>query len=310
MPGMSFAPEFAAPRMPPIWRGEGVAEDAPVATPRGHVAAGALHVGDQVLATDGGTLRLVELRREALAGIAFQRLGMVAPVRLAQGALGLGRPRQDLVLGPAQTVRLGGVAVPADLLLDGVTATRVVADVRLVAPAFDREAAWLAGGVALGGAAETRAEALAEALLHLPRPAGRLEGHVDFADRAGVLGWARDSARPQGVVVLEVVADGQVIARVPADQPRPDLEREGLGEAQARHGFAVRFPRPLAAGRAWLLEVRRAGSGVPLPGSPVLVDSAGSEPLRFDTALAALPERAAEALAWTADRAVAARFRQ
>lgn len=310
MPGMSFAPVFAAPRSSPIWRGEGVAAEAQVATPRGPVPAAALRVGDEVLAADGGTLRVAALRYEALAGIAFARLGMVAPVRLAPGALGLGRPRQALVLGPAQPVRLGGAALPADLLLDGVTATRVVEDVRLVAPVFDRAGAWLAGGLALGGAAETRPDAVAEALLHLPRPAGRLEGHVDFADRARVLGWARDAARPQGVVVLEVVADGQVIARAPADRPRPDLVQEGLGEAQARHGFALRFPRPLSAGRAWLLEVRRAGSGTMLPGSPVLVDGAGGEALRIDTALAAWPERAAEALARVADRAVAARFRQ
>jgi len=207
-----------------------------------------------------------------------------------------------------QTVRLGGAAVPADLLLDGMTATRELADIILVAPGFDREATWLAAGLALGGPAETRPDALAEALLHLPRPPGPLEGHVDFADRATVLGWARDTARPQGVVVLEVVTDGQVIARVPADQPRPDLAREGLGEAQARHGFAVRLPRPLAARRPWLLEVRRADGGAPLPGSPVLIDGAGAAPLRFDTALAALPDSAAEALAAAADRAIAARF--
>jgi hypothetical protein len=310
MPAMSFAPAFAAPRTSPIWRGEGVSADARVATPRGPVPVSALRVGDDVLAADGGTLRVVALRCEPLAGIAFRRLGMVAPVRLASGALGLGRPRQELVLGPAQPVRLGGVALPADLLLDGVTATRVEEDVRLVAPVFDRAGAWLAGGLALGGPAETRPDAVAEALLHLSRPAGRLEGHVDFADRAGVLGWARDAARPQGVVVLEVVADGQVIARAPADRPRPDLVREGLGAAQARHGFALRFPRPLASGRAWLLEVRRAGSGMTLPGSPVLVDGAGGEALRFDTALAALPAQAAEMLAQVTDRAVAARFRQ
>jgi hypothetical protein len=314
---MSFAPDLAAPAAPPGWRGEGVAEDVPVATPRGMVPAGALAAGDAVLGPGGAVLRVAQLRREAMAGEAFRRLGLPAPVRIKAGALGLGRPLADIVLGPAQPVRLGGAAVPAELLVDGGAVRRVVADARLVAPIFAGAGphGWRAGGLVLAGAATRDPAGRAAALMSLPRPAGTLEGHVDFADRAGVLGWARDADRPEAVVALEVVAlddPTRVLARLAADRPRPDLVRAGLsapGEGLARHGFAARFATPLPAGRPWLLAVRRAGGEAMLPGCPLLVDGAGGTAEGFDLALAGLDAAAAPFLAALAARAVAARLR-
>jgi hypothetical protein len=314
---MSFAPDLAAPAAPPGWRGEGVAEDVPVATPRGMVPAGALAPGDAVLGVGGAVLRVASLRREAMAGEAFRRLGLPAPVRIMAGALGLGPPRADVVLGPAQAVRLGGAAVAAELLVDGGAVRRVAADARLVAPRFEGAGThgWRAGGLVLADAPSLDGAARAAALMALPRPSGPLEGYVEFADRFGVLGWARDASRPEAVVAVEVVAldtADRVLARVAADRPRPDLVRGGVaapGEGLARHGFAARFATPLPAGRAWLLAVRRAGGEAMLPGCPVLVDGAGSTPEGFALALAAVDSDAAPFLAGLAARAAAARLR-
>jgi hypothetical protein len=240
-----------------------------------------------------------------------------------------------VVLGPAQAVRIGGAAVAAELLVDGGAVRRVAVDARLVAPRFEGVGprAWRAGGMVLAEAASRDEAARAAALMALPRPNGALEGFVEFADRFGVLGWARDADRPEAAVALEVVAldapgaakaldapgaaraldaPDRVLARVAADRPRPDLVRGGVaapGEGLARHGFAARFATPLPAGRPWLLAVRRAGAAAMLPGCPVLVDVAGSSTEEFALALAVLEAEAAPFLAGLAARAAAARLR-
>lgn len=300
---IAFAPGFAAPRHPLLWSGEGFAAATPVATPDGPVPAERLRPGAKVLGEGGRVLTLTALRRVALPAAMFRRLGLALPVQVAAGALGPGMPAVPLLLGPAQRIRLAGGWIAADRLVDGLAVRRLSRGVQMVLPGLGG-GALLAAGLLLApadGAAMPShrgvtivAEVLRRQADAAGVPAGALEGFVDHADRRGLVGWARDPAVPERVVALEVVAGGTVVATALADRPRPDLVRDGPGGREARYGFAVRLDAPLPATRPWLVEVRRAGGGATLPGTPLLLDAATAEPERFDLALAGLGEGEAE----------------
>jgi hypothetical protein len=289
----AFSPRFAAPPHPPLWSGEGVGAEMTVATPQGLVAAGRLQPGMAVIGPGGAETVLDSVRHLALPAAALRRLGLAAPVRVAAGALGQGLPAQDLVLGPAQCLLLDGAWVPG-FLLAGLPRVQLL----------EQGAALVllrgAGGMMVSGAtlapAGTRpsgGEALVPAMLRLGGVAGALGGFVEHADRRGVAGWAVDPAARDRVVAVEAVCDGVVLARGLADRPRPDLVESGAGGRLGRHGFALRFARPLAPGRAWMLTVRGAEGGATLRGCPALVDALAPDPARFDAALAGLPADAA-----------------
>lgn len=283
-----------------LWNGEGVGAGTLVATPDGPVPAERLQRGGKVLGGSGRTLTLTELRHVTLSAVAFRRLGLAPPVQIAPGALGFGMPAATLLLGPAQRIRLAGGWIAADLLVDGLDVRRRDGDARMVLLALADDAPLMAAGVMLAPASASAARPLpmergpaTAALLRQAgaarMPAGALAGHVDHADRTGVTGWALDTAVPDRVVALEVVVAGAVVAQVLADQPRPDLARNTRA-GLARHGFTWAFSHPLPAGRSWLIDVRRAGGGAALPGTPLLLDAAAAAPERFDIALAGLAD--------------------
>jgi Hint domain len=89
---------------------------------------------------------------------------------------------------------------------------------------------------------------------------GPLLGCLDEAGAAGVLGWARDAAHPGVPVLLEIVVDGVVVGRVPANRYRADLAAAGYG--LGRHGFAF------APAGGHVIAVRRACDGAELAQSP------------------------------------------
>jgi hypothetical protein len=87
---------------------------------------------------------------------------------------------------------------------------------------------------------------------------GRLTGYIDgVGDR--VTGWAQDVAQPEQPVCLDVLVDGQVVARALANGYRGDLKQAGLGSG--RHAFDVR----LSAAKTGWVEVRRSTDGAALP---------------------------------------------
>lgn len=263
----------------------------PVATPQGPLAAGRLQPGAEVIGPGGQAVRLEAVRHLALPAAAHRRLGLPAPVLVEAGALGFGQPAQDLVLGPAQCLRLDGAWLPAFLLagLPGVRLLEQGAGLVLLRCA-DGAAMMVAGTMlASTGTAPASGEASVPVLLRLGGGGGKLDGFVDHADRHGVAGWAIDPGAPDRVLALEVVCGEEVLAQGLADRPRPDLVQAGAGGRLGRHGFALRFARPLSPGRAWMLCVRGAGGGPVLSGSPLLVDAAVAAPGRFDIALAGLP---------------------
>jgi hypothetical protein len=114
-----------------------------------------------------------------------------------------------------------------------------------------------------------------------PAPAGPAarRGYLDEASRTQIRGWAWDANRPHDRLALEIVDIGVVIARLPADRHRGDLEDAGIGDG--RHGFAFAIPGGLSPGCAHAIEVRHADGGGALENSPIHLPPAPS----FDAAL-------------------------
>ena len=64
----------------------------------------------------------------------------------------------------------------------------------------------------------------------------QLEGFVDRASNGRLYGWCAVAGRPDAAP-LELLLDGQVVARFHADRYREDLEKAGIGSG--RHGFEL-----------------------------------------------------------------------
>jgi hypothetical protein len=64
-----------------------------------------------------------------------------------------------------------------------------------------------------------------------------IHGLADKAGPASILGWALDGARPGHRLNLELQLGREVIGTGVADQPRADLEANGIGDG--RHGFEI-----------------------------------------------------------------------
>jgi hypothetical protein len=108
---------------------------------------------------------------------------------------------------------------------------------------------------------------------------GPVLGHLDVARRDLIGGWAWDAQRPHEPVALEILDNGEVVARLDASDYRMDLETIGIGDG--RHGFLWRVPGGLAAHRRHVIAVRRAGDGAELRQSPRIVEAANG----FDEAM-------------------------
>ena len=128
-------------------------------------------------------------------------------------------------------------------------------------------------------------------------PALGWHGRLDMATRDQVRGWAQEGDALETAVALQVLCDGQPLARVVANIYRPDLERAGLGSG--RHGFEIVIPGGLSPLERHVIQVRRESDGSELPGSPVVIEAAGS----FDTSLEAAISQAVAAAGGVADQA-------
>jgi len=73
-----------------------------------------------------------------------------------------------------------------------------------------------------------------------------LRAHVDSVTRHGAAGWAVDTSRPGSRLSVEALLEGRRIAVAVADQPRPDLRAQGLGDGG--NGFQLDFPPGLVPG--------------------------------------------------------------
>jgi glycosyltransferase involved in cell wall biosynthesis len=110
------------------------------------------------------------------------------------------------------------------------------------------------------------------------RPSTTRRGFVDFVRRDKVTGWAWDEQRPNESVSLQVLADGQVIGRVLANQYRKDLEVAGIGTG--RYGFELPIPGLSPLSRH-VISVVFEDDRTEFRGSPKIVEASDS----FDAAL-------------------------
>ena len=102
-----------------------------------------------------------------------------------------------------------------------------------------------------------------------------LHGNIEWADRTGVQGWARDDGSPVIPVSLVVSVDGEPVSRVLANVYRQDLEQAGIGNG--RHGFLLKL-EGLSPAVTHTIRVAREDDGEDVPGSPALVPPT----MRFD----------------------------
>jgi hypothetical protein len=90
---------------------------------------------------------------------------------------------------------------------------------------------------------------------------GALKGHVERLEGGVLEGWVMDETANAAPVELDVLVDGEVVARVLANRYRTDLDHAGL--AGGRCAFSVTLPA--SAVRLSQVVVRRAQDGAVLP---------------------------------------------
>lgn len=76
---------------------------------------------------------------------------------------------------------------------------------------------------------------LASLTTSLTFPPG-MRGAIDRTTSTEIRGWAFNEATPRDVVTVQIFLDGQFLASVRADAPRPDLVTAGV-TSSPRHGF-------------------------------------------------------------------------
>ena len=106
-------------------------------------------------------------------------------------------------------------------------------------------------------------------------------GCLDAASPNHVEGWAINLSAPGQRVRLDVLVDADLVATVTADQKRPDIADQGLGEQAC--GFSVILPAHPDPAAQRRIAVRLAGQRTELAGSPVVVDPVPGLIGSFDT---------------------------
>ncbi len=91
-------------------------------------------------------------------------------------------------------------------------------------------------------------------------------GTLDRVDCGKIQGWAWDPREPDVPILVEIF-DGETLpATVPANRPRQDLRRLGMG--QGEHGFVFPTPDSLKDGQPHTIHARIAGMNFEMNSSP------------------------------------------
>ncbi len=123
------------------------------------------------------------------------------------------------------------------------------------------------------------------ALLALPaRGAAEMRGALDLCTRDRIAGWAY-SQGSDAPVALQILDNGVPIARVLANDSRPDLPGAGIGTG--RHAFDLLIPGGLSPLTRHVIDIRRDSDGARLPGSPAVIEAASGFGLGLEAAVAA-----------------------
>jgi len=92
------------------------------------------------------------------------------------------------------------------------------------------------------------------------------QGSLDAATCSSIDGWAWDSTQPNGTVNVDVLDGATVLATVPANVFRQDLQNAGIGNGY--HGFHLNPPSSVIDGKGHSISARVTGSTYTLPGTP------------------------------------------
>lgn len=103
---------------------------------------------------------------------------------------------------------------------------------------------------------------------------GDYEGHFDGASCDNIWGWVYDRSNPNAPITVEILANGQVIGTLSANQYRPDLQNAGKGNGQ--HGFNFAPPASIRNNQNQSISLRVPGSGYTFPVSNRNITCAGS----------------------------------
>lgn len=94
----------------------------------------------------------------------------------------------------------------------------------------------------------------------------RLYGVVDVLRPDRVAGWVIDRTDAARCATVELRREGRLVATVPANRPRKDLERQAVGTGS--YGFAIPLDPPLEEGMEFTISVMARshdGHELPLP---------------------------------------------
>ena len=126
--------------------------------------------------------------------------------------------------------------------------------------------------LAIGAASQATAWSDARATMvpalepETPPSESELQGRFEGIVNGQVCGWAIDPLRPELRVELEILCDGEPVARTRADLEREDLAEVTLGDG--RHGFRLTLDARLFDGQPHELSVRVLHTQQLLSGSP------------------------------------------
>ena len=115
-------------------------------------------------------------------------------------------------------------------------------------------------------------------------------GHLDTATHERFSGWAWSPDDPEATLEIELLADGGVIGRATANEPRPDVREAGFGHG--RYGFTFELPRPLTRYEPHALGARVC-NGPALVGTIELAAARELGPESLDAIASALQAKAA-----------------
>ncbi|WP_462321780.1 tetratricopeptide repeat protein [Halochromatium sp.] len=138
-----------------------------------------------------------------------------------------------------------------------------------------------ASGVAPGYPVGPTAGSAAAPQTSIQSADSELQGRFEGVINGQVCGWAIDPLHPEMRVELELLCDGEPLARIRADLEREDLAEVALGDG--RHGFRLTLDPRLFDGQPHELSVRVHSTQQLLPGSPQRLQS-GAPPARVRSA--------------------------
>jgi Zn-dependent metalloprotease len=102
-------------------------------------------------------------------------------------------------------------------------------------------------------------------------PSGNFGGYLDVANCSYIAGWCLDQSNFALTAKVEILVDGQVVATVDANQPRPDLGSAFGTSAAVPHGYTYNIP----INATWrsgtrIVRARPCGTSGNLGNSPLL----------------------------------------